>query len=88
MVFCYQNCSDLLLEKKCYSKGEKILKFEAENLQTFRNHYLCRTIYSNSERSEQVLVIVECLFNLLLEVCQIQFTSDQLEFKLKKIIGI
>ena len=30
MVFCYQNCSDLLREKKCSSGGEKLLKFEAE----------------------------------------------------------
>ena len=29
MVFCYQNCSDLLL-KKSYSDLEKLLKFEAE----------------------------------------------------------
>ena len=29
MVFCYQNCSDLLLEKKCSSDREKLLKFEA-----------------------------------------------------------
>ena len=30
LVFCYQNCSDLLWEKKCSSDGEKLLKFEAE----------------------------------------------------------
>ena len=30
MVFCYQNCSDLLWEKKCSSDGEKHLKFDAE----------------------------------------------------------
>ena len=30
MVFCYQNCSDLLWEKKCYSDHEKLLKFETE----------------------------------------------------------
>ena len=29
MVFCYQNCSDLLWEKKCPSDWEKLLKFEA-----------------------------------------------------------
>ena len=27
---CYQNCSDLLWEKKCSSDWEKLLKFEAE----------------------------------------------------------
>ena len=30
MVFCYQNCSDLLREKKCSSDQEKLLKFEPE----------------------------------------------------------
>ena len=29
MVFCYQNCSDLL-RKNCSSDREKLLKFEAE----------------------------------------------------------
>ena len=30
MVFCYQNCSDLLWENNCSSDREKLLKFEAE----------------------------------------------------------
>ena len=30
MVFCYQNCSDLLWEKNWSSDQEKSLKFEAE----------------------------------------------------------
>ena len=30
MIFCYQNCSDLLWEKNCSSDLEKLLKFEAE----------------------------------------------------------
>ena len=30
MVFCYQNCSDLLWEKKNSSDRENFLKFEAE----------------------------------------------------------
>ena len=30
MVFCYQNCSDLLWEKNCSSDQEKLLEFEAE----------------------------------------------------------
>ena len=31
MVFCYQNCSDLLWEKKYSCDQEKLLKFEAED---------------------------------------------------------
>ena len=30
MVFCYQNCSDLLGEKKCSSDREKHLRYEIE----------------------------------------------------------
>ena len=30
MVFCYQNCPDLLCEKNCSSNREKLLKFKAE----------------------------------------------------------
>ena len=31
MVFCYQNCSDLLWEKNGSSDREKLLKFKVEN---------------------------------------------------------
>ena len=64
MVFCYQNCSDLLREKivlvikkKLWGWRPRIWKFVE----------ITRTIYSNSERSEQFMVI-ECFFNLFLEV--------------------
>ena len=30
MVFCYQNCSDLLWEKNCSNDRKKLLKFETE----------------------------------------------------------
>ena len=30
LVFCYQNCSNLLWEKNCSSDREKLLKFESE----------------------------------------------------------
>ena len=33
MVFCYQNCSHLLWEKKCSRDQEELLKFEAEGLE-------------------------------------------------------
>ena len=48
MVFCYQNCSDLLWEKKCSSDQENLL----QNLKIW-------TIYSNSERSKEFW-ITEC----------------------------
>jgi hypothetical protein len=52
MVFCYQNRSDQLWEKNCSSDWEKLLKFEAEG----KIFEITRTIYSNSERSEQFLL--------------------------------
>ena len=60
MVFCYQNCSDLMWEK-IVLVIEKTLQFE--------NFDITWTIHSNSERSEQFLV-TECFFNFL-EIFQI-----------------
>ena len=66
MVLCYQNCSDLLWEKI-------ILVIEIE---------ITRTIYSNSEKSEQFLV-TECFIT-----CSLKFLIynklEVLEFKLEK----
>ena len=59
MVFCYQNCSDLL--------WEKIVLVIKKNFWNCKIFEITRTIYSNSESSEQFLV-TECLFNLFLEV--------------------
>ena len=54
MVFCYQNCSDLLWEKNVL-----VIK------KIFCKHYeITRTIYSNSEMPEQFLVI-ECSWRFL-----------------------
>ena len=86
MVFCYQNCSDLLWEKKWSSDWEKLLKFEAEG-QEFAN--ILRSLeqfISNSERSERCLV-TECVFNLFLEVSRSN-KLEQLGLKLENNIGI
>ena len=68
MVFCYQNCSDLLWEKivLVIEKDFWNLRLKAENLQIFET---TKSVGSNSERSEQYLV-TECFFNLFLEVFQ------------------
>ena len=60
MVFCYQNCSDLLWEKKCSSDQKNLLKFEAEG-RDFTKILGSLTTYSNSERSEQ-FTVTECFF--------------------------
>ena len=65
MAFCFQNCSDLLLEKNVLVI-EKTLEF-AKFLRS-----LNRTIYSNSERWEQFLK-QNTFFNLFLEVSQIEY---------------
>ena len=43
MVFCYQNCSDLLWEKNCSNDWEKRLKFEAEGREfaKFLRSHIC-----------------------------------------------
>jgi hypothetical protein len=75
------------VRKKNSSDREKLLKFEAEGREFAKFlRSLEQSTYSNSERSEQILVTV-CLFNLFLEVSHIN-KLEQLEFKLEKIIGI
>ena len=59
MVFCLENCPKLL---KGIIRGQR--------LRICKNFEITRTIYSNSERSEQLLVTV-CVFNLFLEVSHV-----------------
>ena len=81
MVFCYQNCSDLLWEKivLVIEKNFRSLRLKAEN----KIFEITWTIYSNSEMSEQYLV-TECFFNLFLEA-SLSNKLEQLEFKQEKI---
>ena len=58
------------VRKKCFCNQEKLLKFEAECRGFAKIFEITRTIYSNSERSEQFFV-TECSFNLFLEVSHI-----------------
>ena len=69
MVFCYQNCSDLLWEK-IVLVIEKIFEIRGWGPRICKNFEITRTICLNSEKSEQFLV-AECFFNLFLEVSQI-----------------
>ena len=64
MVSYHQNCPDLsyTVRKNCSSDRQKLLKFEAEGQEFAKFLVITRTIYSNSERSEQFLV-TECFFN-------------------------
>ena len=87
MVFCCQNCSDLLWEKNCFSDPEKLLKFEAGGWEFEKIFEIARTIYLNSEISEQFLV-TECFFLTCSWRILRSNKLEQLEFKLEKIIGI
>ena len=69
MVFCYQNCSDLQWEK-IVLVIEKTFEIRGWRSRICKKIEITRTIYSNSERSEQFLV-TECFFNLFLEVSHI-----------------
>ena len=52
------------MRKKCSSDREKLLKFEAEGPRICKNFEITRTIYSNSDRSEQFLVTEYFFSNL------------------------
>ena len=70
----------VLWEKNCSSDREKKFEFRGWRPRICNIFEITRTIYSNSERSEQFLV-TECFFNLFLEVSH---KLEQLKFKLKK----
>ena len=72
------------MTNNCSKDREKLLKFKAEGREFAK---FLRTTYSNSERTEQLLV-TECFFNLFLERFLISNKSEQLELKLEKNIGI
>ena len=89
MVHFYQNSSDLLQETIVLVIEKKLLTFEAEGWEFSKClKSLNRTIYSNSERSEQFL-ITECFFNFLTS-CRFFRSNklEQLDFQLEKIIWI
>ena len=72
------------MRKNCSRDREKIVKFEAEGRE-FAN--FLRSIYSNSERSEQCLVTEWSFLNFSLRFL-ISDKYEQLEFKLEKNIEI
>ena len=82
MVFCYQNCSELLWEENVLKKFE-IQGWTSRICKFFE---ITRSICSSSERSEQLLV-TECFLT-----CSWRFLRydklEQLGFKLEKNIWI
>ena len=59
LVFCYQNCTDLLWEKIVLVIQKKLFEIRGWRSQICKMFEITRTIYSNSERSEKILV-TEC----------------------------
>ena len=86
MVFCYQNCSDLLWEKKIVLVTEKTFWNWRLKAKICKNFEITWTIYSNSERCEQFLG-TECFSTFSWRFLRSN-KLEQLEFKLEKIIGI
>ena len=81
MVFCYQNCSELLWEK-IVLVIEKSFEIRGWRPRICKNFEISRTIYSNSERSEQFLV-TECFFNLFLIYFMVKIVAKNFD-KIKK----
>ena len=79
-IYVMFSANRILLPKSFWPTMRKNRSSDWEKLE------ITRSIYSNSERSEQFLV-TECFFNLFLEVF-IPNKLEQLEFILEKIIGI
>ena len=69
MVFCYQNCSDLLWEKivLVIEKNFWNSRLKAENLQNFWDHM--NNLFK--QRKVSTIFETECFFNLYLEISQI-----------------
>ena len=70
MVFCYQNCSDLLWEKNCSSDREKLLKFEAEGRE-FAKKLRSLEQFIQTVKGQNNYFVTEYFFNLFLEVSHI-----------------
>ena len=58
------------VRKNCSSDQEKLFEIQGWRPRIWKIFEITRTIYSNSERSEQFLV-TECFFNLFLEISPI-----------------
>ena len=65
MVFCYQNCSNLLREKIILVIEKRLLKFEAE-IHEFTK--FLRSLEQFIQTVKGQFLVTECFFNLFLEV--------------------
>ena len=72
------------MRKNCSSVREKLLKFEAEDRE-FSNFLKSLEQFIQAVEGQNNFWVTEYFFNLFLEISQI---SEQLEFKLEKIIEI
>ena len=52
MVFCCENCYDLLLKKKCYSEREKHLQLPGGKLRNYNIFEITRTIFETEYISD------------------------------------
>ena len=84
IIFCYQNCSDLLWEKIALVIKRNLIRDWRSRI--FKMFEITWTIYSSSERSEQTLV-TECLLTCWWRLLRSN-TLKQLQFKMEKNIGI
>ena len=70
MVLCYQNCSDLLWEKKMFKLLRKKYEIRGWRPRICKLFEISRTNYSNSERSE-IFLVTKCFFNLFLDISHV-----------------
>ena len=66
LVFCYQNCSDLLWEKKCSTDREKLLKFKAEDWEFSKSQgQLIQTVKGQFLKQNAFLLVPGCFLDLI-----------------------
>ena len=73
------------VRKKLFYWSRKTFDIRGWRPRIFKNFEITRTIYSNSERSEQFL-LTECFFNLFLEVSQISKNNYNSNFDLGEMV--
>ena len=74
------------VRKKLFQWSRKTFEIRGWRPRICKISEITRTIYSNSERSEQFLV-TECFFNFCSWRFLISNKLEQLEFKLEKLLG-
>ena len=85
LVFCFQNWSYLLWQKKCFSDREKPSEIRCRRPRICKNVEITWMIYSNSEKSKQIVSLTYSWRFLRYERLKKKLGFRNLQEKLEKI---